>query len=195
MNVLVLFAHPNRSSFNGSVLDTVLAELQAQKVETTLRDLYGMGFNPLLTTEDLAGIHGGNTPAEIASEQAAIKKADLLVVIAPVWWNSLPAIMKGYFDRVFSAGFAYTYGEKGPVGLLTDKRACLITTSGADQASARRSGLTETIERQWIHGGFHFCGFNETRHLNLFNVLGVNDGDRHLMLADAGRFVRAMLNK
>ena len=136
MNALVIYAHPNPLSFNAALATVVEEELQKKGAEVNVKDLYGMDWNPVLSEDDFRSFHTGKLPEDISSEQNDVKQADFIVVIAPVWWYSVPAILKGYFDRVFSIGFAYEYTKTGSRGLLTDKKALVITTSGADEQTA-----------------------------------------------------------
>lgn len=86
--------------------------------------LYELNFNPVLGASDFISFSKGNTPEDIKEEQEHISWADSITFIYPVWWAGLPAILKGYVDRVFSHGFAYAYGENGIEKLLSGKKDC-----------------------------------------------------------------------
>lgn len=191
MKAVVLFGHPNPQSFNGAVLSTVKDELQQLGAEVKVKDLYQMKFNPLLTADDLKGLHSGSTPADIKKEQDDVTWADVIIMISPVWWYSITSMLRGYIDRVFSHGFAYRYTATGPEGLLKGKKGLLITTSGADKKSDQLSQMTEKIRSIFVDGFFRFCGISDADYMNLFNVVGVSDQERKRMLEEVGQFIRS----
>lgn len=107
MKHLVVYAHPVAGSVNHQLLNSVLESLKGHEVE--VRDLNQLAFNPVLSSEDLAGQRRGEVATDVKTEQDFIREADVITFIYPIWWAGLPAILKGYVDRVFSYGFAYRY--------------------------------------------------------------------------------------
>ena len=107
MRHLVIAAHPGAKSFNHAVVETYAAALVERKHRVECRDLYAANFNPVMSARDLAAIGRGKTAKDIRQEQAAIRRADVVTLISPLWWSGFPAMLKGYLDRVFCAGFAY----------------------------------------------------------------------------------------
>lgn len=190
MNTLVIYAHPNSQSFNAAVAQVVKEEFDKKGGQVKLKDLYAMNWNPVLSQADFQGFHNGNIPADLMAEQADVNWADLVIMIAPVWWTSVPAILKGYIDRVFSLGFAYEYTPTGPRGKMGGKKGLLITSSGTDEPSAQANGMMSSLKRTLLDGFFGFCGFAEYKHKNLFAVAVVKDEDRKQMLND----IRELLN-
>src|SRR4030042_6427342 len=118
MKVLVFYAHPFPKSFNHAVLERFTQGLQSKGHAVEILDLYDSGFNPLLTAGDLASLQGGEVPADIKAEQTRVSGAEGLAFIFPLWWSSMPAMLKGWIDRVFSLGFAYAFTEAGSGGLV-----------------------------------------------------------------------------
>jgi NAD(P)H dehydrogenase (quinone) len=122
-------------------------------------DLYAMRWDPMLTDE------GG---ADVEAEQSKLLDADLVVVQFPLWWYGPPAILKGWFDRVFEAGFGYDVVDRdtGRVrkygdGLLAGKRALTIVTAGDRPGSLRPRGISGDIQDVlWplLHGTFWYTG-------------------------------------
>lgn len=190
MNALIVFAHPNPMSFNASLAKVVQEELAGQGAQVKVKDLYAMGWNPVLSSDDFEGYHTGKITPDVQQEQNDVAWADLVVFIGPVWWYSVPAIMKGYVDRVFSLGFAYKYTQTGPQGLLTGKKGLLITTSGADQKTAEAGGMLDVIRKSMADGLFGFSGFSAWEYKNLFAVTTVADEERKQMLTDIRQFVK-----
>ena len=123
MRHLVIAAHPNTKSFNHSVAETYVAALEERKHRVECRDLYASNSNPVMSAHDLAAIGHGRASKDIRDEQAAIRRADVLTFISPLWWSGFPAIMKGYLDRVFCEGFAYLSSRESTCRDLRARRA------------------------------------------------------------------------
>ncbi len=185
MKVLVVYAHPNPESFNHAILERFVEGLQSKNHEVEILDLYAQGFNPLLSATDLASLQAGETPADIQSQQAKVARAEGLAFIFPIWWSSMPAILKGWIDRVFSLGFAYAFREEGPVGLLKQQKALLITTSGGDQAFFDHSGIQKAIQMTIDLGIFGFTGIPKIQHEFFYNVVQIDPATREAYLQEA----------
>jgi NAD(P)H dehydrogenase (quinone) len=185
MNVLVVYAHPNPESFNHAVLETFVQGLQSKGHEPEILDLYAQGFDPLLSAVDLASFQSGETPVDIQAQQAKVARAEGLAFIFPIWWSSMPAILKGWIDRVFSLGFAYAIEEEGPVGLLKQQKALLITTAGGDQAFFDHSGIQKAIQMTIDLGVFSFTGIPKVQHEFFYNVVQADPATRESYLKKA----------
>jgi NAD(P)H dehydrogenase (quinone) len=171
MKVLVVYAHPQRESFNRAVLTAFTKGLESMKLSYEVVDLYAINFQPCLTSQDLAAFQAGNVPEDIRAQQAKVSEADILVFVFPIWWSAPPAILKGWVDRVFSLKFAYDFTDQGPMGLLKGKKALLLTTSGGDQAFFEGSGIQKAIEATVDLGIFGFTGMESVRHEFFYNVV------------------------
>lgn len=99
---LIIYSHPNPKSFNAAIKQTVEEFLKEKGIEYSIRDLYIIGFNPVLSADDFIALQQGNSLEDVKKEQEFIKNADILILIFPMWWYSFPAILKGYIDGVFS---------------------------------------------------------------------------------------------
>jgi NAD(P)H dehydrogenase (quinone) len=170
MKVLWLFAHPEPRSLNGSLRDFGVATLEAAGHEVRHSDLYAMGWKAVADGRDFTdtepgarltyaassyrGFKGGTQTADVAAEQAKMMWADAVLIQFPLWWFSVPAILKGWFDRVLAAGWAYRvpdpanpnrmlrYGD----GNLKRRRGMLIVTTGATAASLGPRGVAGDID-------------------------------------------------
>ena len=170
MKVLWIFAHPEGRSLNGSLRDFGVHTLQAAGHEVRQSDLYAMRWKAVADREDFtdtepAGrlIYGassfrsfkeGTQAADVKGEQDKVMWADVVLLQFPLWWFSAPAILKGWFDRVLAAGWAYRvvdptnpkrnlrYGD----GTLKGKRGMLIVTTGASGASVGPRGVVGSID-------------------------------------------------
>jgi NAD(P)H-dependent FMN reductase len=122
MRHLVVVAHPAAHSFTMSLARAYVSELEQLGHRQVTYDLYRMGFNPVLTAQELVPGAEHAASADIARAQEDIRGSDALTLIYPLWWMSMPAMMKGYIDRVFARGFAYESHGGMVRGLLSGKK-------------------------------------------------------------------------
>lgn len=170
MNTLIIYGHPNPKSFNHAILEKAKEVLEKKGDTVTVRDLYAINFDPILKPNDFITFSQGKMPEDIAKEQDFIKKADRFIFIFPIWWGSMPAILKGYFDRVFAHGFAYQYEADGSATpLLADKTAVIINTTGGPKEwyeASLKKGLDITVDQTT----FGFCGIKVDKHLYYYSI-------------------------
>ena len=184
---LIVYAHPEQDSFNRRLFETARSTLsRTHRVVTS--DLYAMGFDPRLTAADL-GPHaqdGGSflarwqratendaLPQDVLAEQRKLLEADLVVFQFPLWWYSVPAILKGWFDRVLTAGFGFDvidprtgrsrrYGD----GLLAGTRALVVVSFGETAAAVGprgQSGDLDSVLFGVTHGTLFYTGMEVLR--------------------------------
>ena len=115
MKNLIILAHPNENSFNSAVANEIAKALLSRGEEVVIRNLYELGFDPVYTLEEMNEQREGTLRDDVKTEQDLVASSDNLIFVYPIWWTSMPAILKGYFDRVFSYGFAYAFSEEGGV--------------------------------------------------------------------------------
>lgn len=130
---LLVFAHPLDGSLNARLAATVEAQARAAGWQVTRRDLYAEGFDPRLAPQERASYYG-DPPATLAAEKAELAAAQVLILVFPTWWFGFPAILKGWFDRVWAPGTAFDHSPGfGPMlPRLNDLREVLaVTTMGA----------------------------------------------------------------
>ena len=193
MKYLIVYAHPNPKSFNHAILETISQELQKKKRELTVRDLYRIGFNPVLSTKDLLAIQNGAVPKDIKKEQNYISKADTLIFIFPIWWSAMPAMLKGYIDRVFSLGFAYDITEDEVIGLLKGKKVFIVTTTGASKENYEKMGAFKMMTMSIDMAIFQFSGMKVIGHKYFSSVPNVSQQDRKKMLKELKLLVKEKL--
>ncbi|MEL7669032.1 NAD(P)H-dependent oxidoreductase [Methanobacterium sp.] len=149
MNVFIIFAHPEPNSLNGVMKDLAAKTLRDNGHEVKISDLYGMRFKAVLDENDFSqrqnteqfnpmmeqvnAVGTGSLSQDIKDEVEKIKWADMIIFQFPVWWSSPPAILKGWFDRVFLPGVVHNIaeGKMYDTGLLKGKKAMLSFTTGA----------------------------------------------------------------
>ena len=113
MKHLIIYTHPNPASFNHAIKETLARVLKEKGHEVRVRDLYALGFDPVLKASDFETFLAGKVPVDIAVEQEHIRWAEQLTFLYPIWWGRMPSIAGGYIDRVLSKGFAYDYTVTG----------------------------------------------------------------------------------
>ncbi len=179
MKILYVYAHPEPTSFNAALKDTALAALKEKGHEVKLSDLYAMNFNPVLNAGDfterkkpdvfkpfLEAIHASKTGAfapDIKEEMEKVKWADLLIFQFPIYFTSMPAIMKGWIDRVLAPGFGFNpiTNSAYETGLLKGKAAMIATTTGASQEWYSDGGEHGDLNRHlesFTHCVFEYMG-------------------------------------
>lgn len=191
MNHLVVFAHPNPKSFGKGIVDKIEEISKEKGDEIMIRDLYDIGFNPILKPTDIVAFKEGNVPEDIKTEQEYVRIADIISFVYPVWWSGLPAMLKGYVDRVFSYGFAYEYTDEGPRGLLTEKRGLLFCTTGTSSEDYAKSGMHDSMRQVSDQGIFKFCGIDVTNHAFFGAVPYVPDEIRYNYLIEVENIIKS----
>lgn len=143
--VTIVFSHPWHGSFNKAILDTITAKFDKENKPYEIIDLYKDKFNPVFTEEELSGYSQGkiNDPL-ILKYQQMIKRSDVMIFIFPNWWNTMPAILKGFFDKVLQKDFAFNY-DGGFNPLLKIDKSFVITTSEKPSPN-----FSHTIEKCFI---------------------------------------------
>jgi NAD(P)H dehydrogenase (quinone) len=180
LNVLIVHAHPEPRSFNAALTARAEETLRAAGHVVVVSDLYAMGFDPVTGPDDFIGERAdpdylsipreqtaafevGTLSPDIAAEQAKVAAADLLILQFPVWWFGMPAILKGWADRVFARGFAYAAGRKYDTGLFRGKLAMVSATTGTSADTYAPNGIDgDMLTVLWpIHNGLlRYTGFD-----------------------------------
>ncbi|OCB76958.1 NAD(P)H dehydrogenase [Flavobacterium piscis] len=164
MKNLIVYAHPNSGSLNHFFKQTVLESLQESGEEIAVRDLNEINFNPVLSLDDMNGQRMGTVADDVKTEQDFITWADRIIFIYPIWWTGMPAIMKGYIDRVFSYGFAYRYDQGVQKGLLTGKKTIIINSHGKSNAEYEAMGMDKALILTSDTGIFTYSGLEIQQH-------------------------------
>lgn len=123
MNYLMISSHPYEGSFNAGIVKTLENAAKENGHNIQCIDLVRDGFNPVMTGADLKQWgQGAFADPVVKSYQDAIDKADILIFPFPIWWGAMPAVLKGFCDKILLPGWAYRYGDNGEmIGLLTPK--------------------------------------------------------------------------
>jgi NAD(P)H dehydrogenase (quinone) len=159
MRALVVYAHPEPSSFTAALKDAAVATLMTRGHAVDVSDLHAEAFDPVAGRHDFETqadrsrfhyqteqLHASKTNGfapDIVREQARVASADLMVFVFPIWWGGLPAILKGWFDRVMAYGFAYADGKRFDAGYFRGRRALMGISTG---------GTTERFSDEGVYG-------------------------------------------
>ncbi len=129
---LFVVGDPRKYSVNYDLIYTAMAHFESQGVEVELRDLYDIGFNPVVSVDEFYYAKDGNgTPSpEIKIEQDFVTQSDYIIFCYPNWHDTPTAIVKGYMERVFAKKFAYQDTADGLLGLLSGKSSYTIMNAG-----------------------------------------------------------------
>jgi NAD(P)H dehydrogenase (quinone) len=178
MNVLIVYAHMEPPSFNGALLDVARTTFEAGGHDVRVSDLYAMNFNPVPSAADFKdyesgsrldyyaqqkqAFDAGSLADDISQEIEKVRWCDLMILQFPLYWFSMPAILKGWVDRVFVPGFAFGGGAWYDKGGLLGKRAMISTTMAAFPQMMAADGINGLLEvNLWPiqNGILAFCGF------------------------------------
>lgn len=154
MKIMCVLAHPKEQSFNRVILAKVLETISPKGHEAYIWDLYGLKFDPVLTFSEIQRGFSLDPLVQKAYKQA--QEADCFVFIHPIWWGNMPAILKGFIDRVFRSGVAYDFikNDKGEIIKevpFKGKKALVFLTSDSEEE------ITYSPEGIWKAGIANFC--------------------------------------
>ncbi|WP_018699534.1 NAD(P)H-dependent oxidoreductase [Amorphus coralli] len=190
MTVLFVYCHPEPRSFNAALVQVGAEMFRGRGDTVEISDLYGEGFDPVEKRENYAQPVDAEVFAPLAEQRNAFKtetlspdisreiarleRADLVVFQFPIWWHSVPAMLKGWFDRVFVSGGLYTSKMRYDRGYFRGKRALCSVTSGAPEpsfVSGGRGGSLDAI--LWsTQFSLHYMGFSVLRPHASFGIQG-----------------------
>jgi NAD(P)H dehydrogenase (quinone) len=183
LHILAIFAHPSPDSFNAAILAAIVDEISLRGHDHAVHDLYKMKFNPALSQKDFEQFNRGKTPVDIKKAQDAIQQADILFFVHPVWWFGMPAILKGWIERVFSYGFAYGHDSKGVRGLLAGKKAAIVNTTGGTEKNFLDTGYGEAFRFLTHECIYRFVGLDIVLQRTFYQVPSSTREERDEMLA------------
>lgn len=159
MHALIVVGHHDPQSLTHALARQIADGLANTGHSSEIADLASEGFDPRFGLADHA-VHRRQAapPTDVLREQARIERADALVLVYPIYWWSLPALLKGWVERVFSNGWAFDYEEGITVKKLRGMKVHLVGVAGADSGTFERHGYGEAMRVQIEHGIFDYCG-------------------------------------
>ena len=166
----VLSSHYD-GSFTSKLLSSFKEGLKTAGHGETTFDLYGDGFDPVMKGDDFNQFFDKPLTPELVQIHDVMRQSEALTMFYPVWWNDMPAIIKGWIDRVFSKGFAYDVVDGQKQGLLTINKVILVCTLGNKKEDVD-DRLEESMRIKEELGVFKYCGIPEVEHHFLYDVDG-----------------------
>jgi NAD(P)H dehydrogenase (quinone) len=168
---IVILSHPGPDSFNHAIARAYCDAVRFYGQEAVVRDLYAMGFNPVLSGVERPGPNHPHPFRDVADELEIIRRSDVFVMIYPIWFGSAPAMLKGYVDRVLGAGVVPSDVQAGKsTSLLGDKRMLSFTTSATTglwlDEQGQQSALRTVFDRYLM---FAF-GMHSQKHVHFGHI-------------------------
>lgn len=170
-HVLAVVYHPKPAgSYTRAILDAAIIPLIEAGVTVDVADLTAEQFNPAFSHRDLAHFHGNATvDRTIRSYQQRVDRADAIIIAFPIYWWTLPSVLKGWVDRVFARGWAFAPGDGGQEditghrGMLKDRPVLILATGSSSEATYDEFGYRKGMEAQIKVGVFGYCGITDVR--------------------------------
>lgn len=191
---LIVYAHPNKASYTGSIKDTIVKNLEESGFECKTSDLYEMKFDPVASKKDFTEIankshfnlvmeqRSGKFVPELNSEIEKLLWCDYLIMVFPFWWSGMPAIMTGWIDRVLACGKAWDFRNTFENGLLKGKCGLVVTSVGSPDSFYQPGQMQRhSIKRRLAFvnvGTFEFCGMTALEPIHLHASGSKNPDDR-----------------
>lgn len=211
MHVLIVHAHPEPQSFTTSMMKTAVADLTAAGHTVEVSDLYAMHWNPVASSQDFGtrknedylvyaleqrqNYEAGTIATDIAAEVEKVKRADLVMLSFPLYWFSVPAILKGWIDRVFLSGFCYGGLRFYDNGGLKGKKAVLSFTLGGREhmfGSDAIHGELETMLRPVLRGSLAYVGFEVLPFFAGYHIPYLKPEAREKIMQDYREWLKAL---
>ena len=149
MNILIIYCHPSKKSYSYQILEQLKSVIGKEKWNIEISDLYAMDFQGDMTEQEYEREGFANTGLPISKdiqiEHEKIERADCIIFLYPLWWSDCPSKLKGWFDRVYSVGYAYGYKSDLPK-MKTIKYGLAICTAGHPNEFLNENGITKSME-------------------------------------------------
>jgi putative NADPH-quinone reductase len=174
LKILTVVSHPRAQSLTFSAANRFVQGLKDAGHETEILDLHRIGFNPVLWEEDEPDWSGKpkQYSPEVEREMERMKQFDALAYVFPLWWYSMPAMMKGYIDRVWNNGFAYGSSK------LHHQQVLWLILAGATHNDLKKRDYDKMVEHQLNIGLAEYVGISDSRVEYLFDTL--NEDSNHI---------------
>ncbi|MFD5988560.1 NAD(P)H-dependent oxidoreductase [Streptomyces cyaneofuscatus] len=212
MKFFIVHAHPDPASFNSALKNMAVATLTDEGHEVAVSDLYQMQFKATMDTADFSLTRKnlmrlqfdveqehqhlvGAYPADVAMEQARVEWCDVMIFHFPIWWFSMPSILKGWVERVLARGFAYGPRRKHATGHFAGRRAMVTCTTGAFADVYAPDGIEGDIGHLlWpINNGiFHYMGFTPLPSFVAYAPRLITDSERAKYLGAYAQRLRSL---
>ena len=207
MHILIVYAHPHHCSFNEALKEHAISILNQKQHQVTISDLYENKFKAVANWDDFKNdsmppqysvaqqqAYSDKLLSEdIQQEQAKILNADAIILQFPLWWFSVPAILKGWLDRVLTPGFAYEKDKWFADGLLKPRKVMLASNTQSPSCAYAQGGMHGDIEQYLlpINHTLRFAGLTIVKPFIAYGVMSTDDATRQQYLY---QYEQAILN-
>lgn len=210
MHALIVLAHPDPRSFNAQMAEVAAETLRAAGHVVEVSDLYAAGFDPCegprhypvracadafdVQAEQRRASRQGTLPPDVRAELSRLERADLLILQYPMWWFTVPAILKGWFDRVLVYGATYTSEARYDRGPFRGRRAMVSVTLGGPESTFAYNGRNGDIELLlWPTSmSLHYVGYSVLPPFTAFGVgAAASEAERRELAVRLERYKRA----
>ncbi|MEM7343029.1 MAG: NAD(P)H-dependent oxidoreductase [Chloroflexota bacterium] len=214
MNVFVVYWHPEPQSFNHAMFRMAQETLTDAGHEVAISDLHTMQFNPIssrenfttvndaaylkLQLEEIHATENNGFALDIVAEMEKIEACDLMIWQFPLWWFGMPAVLKGWVDRVFAMGRVYGGGHIYDTGVFRGKRAMLSLTTGGPADAYRKgafNGDIDAILRPVHRGMLQFVGFDVLTPQIVYGPARMSPEERTQQLTDYAERLRQITDE
>jgi len=197
MNISVILAHPDKSSFNHAIAEVAVQTLKSNGHTVSFHDLYDEKFAPLLLAKEIRA--GGPLAPAIQKHCDEISQARGIIIVHPNWWGQPPAILKGWVDRVFRPEVAYKFlegdgGEGVPQGLLPAQAAIVFNTSNTPR-ERETAVFGDPLETIWKNCIFGLCGVKNFHRRNFSVIITSTLEERNAWLKEVQEIVNRYFPK
>lgn len=161
--ILIIYCHPYNQSFNHAELEVIRRNLDIAHQKYEVIDLYADRFNPVYSFEELKLYHQGKTTDPLVTKYLKLcRQARTVIFITPIWWNSVPGMLKGFIDKVMKEGegLSHTVHKTGVKGELTNVKHCYVLTTSTSPTWYIRFFLGNAIKKIFIKKTLHQLGFH-----------------------------------
>ncbi len=149
MNILIVYCHPSKNSYTNHILEQLKKRLYKKRWPVEISDLYGTRFKSDMTDKEFDREAFSKNelpvPADVRREHKKLSRADCVIFLYPLWWSGCPAKLKGWFDRVFTVGFAYKQTNESP-GMKKMKYGLALCTAGYTDQFLKEVGIAQSMK-------------------------------------------------
>lgn len=187
--VVIVYCHPYDGSFNHAELEAIKSNMENHQLDYSVIDLYKDKFNPAYDADELRLFSRGQTLDPLVSRyQDMISHCEGLVFISPIWWSDIPAMLKGFIDKVMKTNFAYKVTNLGLRGMLINiKWAQVFTTSTTPNIAYQLKILNNAAKSTFAKGTLHQIGIKSVGYHNFGGITGSKLSQRQHYLASLAK--------
>lgn len=168
MKSLIILVSTNQNSFTNQITKGLKEILDKNNSEYEIIDLYKDNFNPVMTYKEEKLYEDGKCDDMLVKKyQQSLIQSDELILVFPLWFNNVPAILKGFFDKVLIKNFAFSEEDNKPKGLLTNIKSGLLISTSESNNDYLKETLNNPIETVIVKGTLEVCGMKNIKYINV----------------------------